>query len=667
MKIPLVRSLKFKMPLLVLAATIPLIVISILYASNRAAQRIRLEGKENMALKAELLAEGVNEWTSYNYLTLKNLSSQTAIIGMNPEEQHVELETLTNNYEHIYLAMVVDKETGFSVARNDDKPQKYYGDRIYIKGGFKGDDITYQAIISRTNGKPAVCMGTPVFQDTEIIAAAGICTNLEIIAKQVGKLRFGQTGYSFVVNEEGTVLAHSDREFTSGDKLKDISQYPPVKKLLSNQDNEGLLYFTDYEGIKWISYYLRLDNGWGVVINQQQNEFFANEQEFFTLASFIAIVTVFGVSIVTWLVANHAIAPLTNLSDAATAIANGKWNYQVKTSRRDEIGSLAESFNKMTLQLKILFKKLEERIKQRTDQLNEAKKLKKEAEETAKNASKARDRFVANVSHELRTPLNSILGYARIVQRELPQNSSQLENLKIIEHSGNHLLTLINDILDLSKNQLKQIKLVENEFKLTSCLEEVFDIIRLEAETKNIRLDRDFNNLPQGIRADEKRLRQILINLLANAVKFTEKGKVTLTAKAIGSPNGQKQKLRFEVQDTGIGMSQQELNHIFQPFFQLDNLEFTSPGTGLGLSISKELVELMGGKLEVNSQVGQGSTFWFDLVVPVVKIKEENQTEKIRGTVIGYTGKVRNILVVDDKEENQNLLIKMLNHWVLKS
>ena len=652
------------MPLLVLAGILPLIVIAILYASGRAAKRIREEGKENLALNAELLAESMNEWTNYNYLMLKNLSQQSAIIGMNPEEQHLELNTLTNNYEHIYLAMVV-APTGFSVAKNDDKKMKYYGDRIYIKNAMKGDEITYEAIISRTNGKPAVCMGTPIRnKKTEILGVAAICTNLDIIAKQVDKLRFGQTGYGFVVDEEGNVLAHSEKKFTSGDRLEDKHSYPPVQRLLSG--DSGLLYFTDYDGIKWISYSIHLNNGWGVVINQQQSEFFQDEQEFLTLALFIATVTVLGVSVVTWLIGNRAIAPLANLTNAAIAIANGKWNYKLKTRRQDELGILTNSFNRMRIDLKSLFANLEERIEQRTAQLKQAKEAAEEAKVVAESANQSKDRFIANISHELRTPLNSIIGYNRLVQRDKELKPIHSQHLKTVERSSIYLLNLINELLDISQAQLDRITLYPTDLELTSFLNEILALVKMSAQEKNIILENEYNNLPLWIQSDRKRLQQILLNLLSNGIKFTPQGgEVALKVTAIESlkinqdPLPQ-QKIKFEVKDTGVGMKEEDVKKIFKPFEQVGNIKDRSESAGLGLSICSELVKLMGGKLQVITQLGMGSIFWFEIVVPVLPRLKEVEPEGFKTLKTINKETYPKILVVDDKQLNRNLLIEIL-------
>ncbi len=338
-------------------------------------------------------------------------------------------------------------------------------------------------------------------------------------------------------------------------------------------------------------------------------------------------------------------------------------------AQKQDLQQLSQKLRKSSKILEKVNQQLERRVAARTAELTKAKEATekqniqlKQAKEALEEASKSKDIFFANISHELRTPLNSILGYAKILQRDTSFNQSQIRDLKIVEHSGTHLLNLINDILDLSKSTAAKLELYPRWIEFQSFLEGVIGITQMSATEKELLLKLNtHDNLPVNIKADEKRLRQILINLLSNAVKFTFSGAVILKVIVLDDVEESaqeitQQKLRFEVIDTGIGMNSEQLDKLFQPFEQFGDIQSITAGTGLGLSLSKQLVKLMGSQLKVKSQLGYGSTFWFDLVLPVVEVPTPLPTED----VLGYKGNRRKLLVVDDKETNRDLLVKIL-------
>ncbi len=277
----------------------------------------------------------------------------------------------------------------------------------------------------------------------------------------------------------------------------------------------------------------------------------------------------------------------------------------------------------------------------------------REARRVAEIANRAKSEFLANMSHELRTPLNGILGYAQILQRSKMLGERDIEGLNVIQQSGEHLLTLINDILDFAKIEAGKLELTSTDIALAKFIRIIAEIIEVKARQKGLAFICDIApDLPPGIRADERRLRQVLLNLLANAVKFTDRGRVSLRVR-FSPPT----RLRFEVQDTGIGISPDKLGSIFQAFEQVSDPQRRLGGAGLGLSISRQFVRLMGGDIHVTSEVGVGSTFWFELDVPVNETVVVAPPERL---VTGYEGPRKTVLVVDDVVANRAMAFDML-------
>ncbi len=332
----------------------------------------------------------------------------------------------------------------------------------------------------------------------------------------------------------------------------------------------------------------------------------------------------------------------------------GLLNWYIQQRKQAEM-----SLQAAKIQLEKANETLAQRVKERTAQLEEAK-------DRAEAANRSKDRFLANISHELRTPLNSILGYAQLmIRRDRNLSATQIKNLKTIQKGGTHLLTLINEILDYTKTEVGKIELHPTTVRLTKFVRETVDIVKNSAAEKGLEINYQAKfNSSLAIEADETRLQQVILNLLGNAIKFTDKGKIDLRVSTIEIiESNSTQKLRFEVIDTGVGISQEKLSTIFAPFEQLGDVKSKAAGTGLGLAISSQLVQLMGGTLQVKSQVDRGSTFWFEAVFPVLdstvtklEIEPQNGSKKI----IAYQGRKRKILVVDDKKENRSLLIDLL-------
>ncbi|GAK54996.1 ATP-binding region ATPase domain protein [Candidatus Vecturithrix granuli] len=308
---------------------------------------------------------------------------------------------------------------------------------------------------------------------------------------------------------------------------------------------------------------------------------------------------------------------------------------------------------------------LEQKVHERMAELLSAKEAALKAQHEAEIANQAKSEFLSNMSHELRTPLNAILGYAYILKSNKSSTDQDYASLDIIERSGTLLLSLINDLLDLSRIEAHKFELQFAPFDLHECLRMVASMIQIRAQIKGITFyfEPPFES-PLMLLGDENRLSQILLNLLGNAVKFTDHGRVTLKVTHVpkvesGNLKPQTSNLKFEISDTGPGIPAHHLDDIFSPFVQIGNHTRKRKGTGLGLAISRQLVRLMGGELEVASTEGEGSRFWFDISLPEAPTSSTQTTLKSQ-RIIGYKGARRTIMVADDNLQNRTMLLNLL-------
>ncbi|MEG4251764.1 ATP-binding protein [Microcoleus sp. Pol10D4] len=285
----------------------------------------------------------------------------------------------------------------------------------------------------------------------------------------------------------------------------------------------------------------------------------------------------------------------------------------------------------------------------------------------AEAANLAKSTFLANMSHELRTPLNAILGFSQLMQRSTNLTREQQENIRIINRSGEHLLALINQILDLAKIEAGRITLNPTDFQLSSLLNDLEEMFQLQAREQQLQLIFDCSSeTPEYVQTDQMKLRQVLINLLSNAIKFTKQGVIRLKLSAFVERENQhllisNYQLHFEIEDTGAGIAPDELDKLFQPFVQTKTGTKSQQGTGLGLAISQQFVKLMGGVITVRSEVGRGTTFAFDIPVSVVDTPATQPVQPPRRVIALERNQPRyRILIVDDRSDNRQLLIKLL-------
>jgi len=524
-------------------------------------------------------------------------------------------------------------------------------------------------------------------RNSNFIGVIGTDYVLTQFSTYLKNLKMSEAGTTFIIERSGLLVASSDSmplkiingkaerisaaqspnpivqavgaQYLSQPSIKNINQLQELEITLNGKKNfVQIKPWRDQLGLDWL-----------IVVVAPESDFIGNIETYtndilwlylggMALSISLGMLTAYGLT-----------KPIRKLNEGAKEIAQGNLDQTINLSGVDELDTLAESFNKMATQLQASFIELESRVEDRTVELTILKEVAEANQDAADAANRAKSEFLANMSHELRTPLNGILGYAQILRRSPNLNVKEVNGVGIIYKCGNHLLTLINDILDLSKIEARGMELYPTHFDFCGFLLSVREICQIRAEEKGLDFKYELSpSLPMGIYADEKRLRQVLINLLGNAIKFTEQGTVSLKVDCLNPITNQVSselivvnsvcKIRFAIEDTGIGMSDTQIGRVFLPFEQVGDRQKMTEGSGLGLSISQKIAKVMGSKLEVKSQPNQGSSFSIDLDLSIST--EWSVPQSISSVIVGCKQQGYGVLVVDDIADNRLIIQNLL-------
>ncbi|MEM9538433.1 MAG: ATP-binding protein [Cyanobacteria bacterium P01_E01_bin.42] len=642
----------------------------------------------------------------FESITWVGLASESsgAYIGITrqSEEQKLEFGISNRGNNHYFTFYDIDEND----RRNSEplRPGAPYDSRIrpWYKSTAAAKRMNWGNIYSGLNTQTLYLSNTnPIYDDRDrLVGVTSVDFTLDRINSFLNDFQIGRSGEGFIIDREGNLVATSTDEDpfkiqgenverisprnsnnllirATGEYLEqEIDNFSEIRaprsfsfQLEGTQQLIRLTPFRDELGLEWI-----------IVLVIPETDFMkqiqANTRNTVILCA-IALIVAIVLGIFT---ARRVTEPILRLNQRAKDLARGQWLSATTIEREDELGELAKSFDSMAVQLHDAFATLEHRVEERTAELEIAK-------EKADAANKAKSVFLANMSHELRTPLNAILGFSQILTRSQRLDPEQQESVNLINRSGEYLLSLINNVLNLSKIEAGKIGLNPSSFDLYRLLDDLEDMFYIKAEAKRLQFHFErHDNVPRYVFTDELKLRQVLINLINNAIKFTHDGGISVRigyqsalsqesflisdplpnplprgGEQEGEINKQPITIDFEIEDTGEGIAPEEIPHIFEAFGQSQSGINSQEGTGLGLPISCKFIQLMGGKITAKSQVGQGTLFKFDIQVTRAKPSEiVFGGSKRRAISLAPNSESYRLLIVDDKPINRRLLLALL-------
>lgn len=662
------RKIKFSLVyklifVFVIAAILPFTLSAILFYIQ---EMSIVEKRETLNDEKTVLIvnDKIDKAISSCLINIKSLADSYSFVVIDFDQQVLltEIKRVAKYNKYIDDITVLDTKGKVITSINYDYSGSWTSKSWYLDA-VRGNTVFSPAYLQVIIPECTISLNVPVMANDGVKGVISANINLGLLWDDILVSEENESSYFVIADKDGRVIRHPSSTFL-------LEKFPDkeIHNLFINEYKGIGRYRTSNKGInkgyvqKISSTYPETDFGWRLAYLKTKSDASLLQTTVYNHIKMIGLLVTVFIITVAIVFARRITRPIIAITSAADRIAEGDYNISLDSYSSDEIGELSKSINQMAGKLQVATTTRNELAGEVMYYENIEKQLKK-ARKKAEMANKAKDDFLACVSHEVRTPLNAIIGYTEslIIDNEVPDYTNKL---RTILSESEHLLCLLNDILDNAKIQSGKLDIDLRPCDLIKTIEDIRRLVEPKALNKGLTFDIDYDDVPTYVITDQLRLRQVILNLLSNAIKFTNIGSVKLILNVVKKEQS-RVCVRFSVIDTGIGISKEKQDSIFESYIQADNsIARTYGGTGLGTTISKSIVGLMGGGIGLESEVGVGSNFWFELDMAIcneqeieILLKENVCTEKVYTQCDFSHVKV---LLAEDYQTNRNLIINQL-------
>jgi len=575
---------------------------------------IKRDAAELQTEIASLTADRIRTFVRRKIERFSDTADAASLYQLGSEEQRLLTALLVKNDNSFTEASIIDARGTEAVKVSDRRvyfPSDFSDQSKSVKfiKAIKGEDYISRVYTS-DKAQPFITVATPLWGKAQsVVGVVAAEADLSFLWEAIGKIHFGTAGYAYLVDGHGNLIAHKDPLLVL--KKMNLRHLDGVKRFLRDptrsdptpaQEGRGLM-----DRPVLVTYAPVPELGWAVILEEPLDAALAKVEALKRYAAvLLAVGLAVGAVIIAW-VSSRITGPIRELQQGATIIGSGNLDYRVKLETGDEIEWLGKEFNKMARELKLSYATLEQKVKDKTVELEETNSQLEQSNRSLARANKAKDQFLAVMSHELRTPLNVLLGYSQLVKDGGFGTISQEQEkaLDKVIGGGKELVNLIGEILIATGIEAGKVSAERIQIQMGELLDDLKSNYDIPLD-KKLTFKWDYPSEPRIIKTDGDKLKHILQNLINNAVKFTDEGSITFTARYFPETKV----AEFKVADTGIGIEREMLTSIFHRFHQSDSSDTRNHGgLGLGLYIVKNYIEVLGGQIQVNSELGKGSIF----------------------------------------------------------